>query len=244
MSPNISLGHNVAIAPNVTIGAGTIIGNNVTLYPEVTIGQNCHIFDGSVIGRPPKRAGTTTRSINTDFRPLTIGDGSVIGANVVLYTGTTLGSNVLIGDLASLREDCQIADSVVLGRGVLVMYEAVIGARTRVIDGAILTGKMVVEEDVFIGPGVRTVNDNEVYLTRFDLQPWHVQGCTVRRWALIGTGATLMAEIEIGEGAIVASGAVVTKDVLAWTVVAGVPARHLRDVPESDRAKIERLTYG
>ena len=131
----------------------------------------------------------------------------------------------MIGDLASVREGCRIADDVVLGRGVLVMYDTRIGARTRVIDGAILTGNMDIEEDVFIGPGVLTVNDNEVYLRRFGLTPWAVEGPRVKRFALVGTGANLIAGVTVGMGAIVAPGAVVTHDVPDWTIVAGVPAR-------------------
>ena len=80
------------------------------------------------------------------------------------------------------------------------MYDTRIGARTRVIDGAILTGNMEIEEDVFIGPGVLTVNDNDVYLRRFGLAPWAVSGPRIRRFALVGTGANLVAGITVGVG--------------------------------------------
>jgi acetyltransferase-like isoleucine patch superfamily enzyme len=53
----------------------------------------------------------------------------------------------------------------------------------------------------------------------------------IRRFAVIGPNATLLPGVEIGEGAFVAAGAVVTKDVPPWTMVAGVPARHFRDIP-------------
>jgi acetyltransferase-like isoleucine patch superfamily enzyme len=171
---------------------------------------------------------------------LVLGAGSIVGANAVLYAGSRFGARVMIGDLASVREGCSAGDDVVLGRGVLVMYDTSIGARTRVIDGAILTGNMEIEEDVFIGPGVMTVNDNAVYLKRFALVPFRVKGPRVKRWALVGTGANLAAEITVGQGAIVAPGAVVTRDVPDWTIVAGVPARHVRDVAASDREAILR----
>ncbi|HEX5856304.1 MAG TPA: acyltransferase, partial [Thermoanaerobaculia bacterium] len=169
---------------------------------------------------------------------LVLGARCVVGSNAVLYAGSTYGARVMIGDLASVREGCRIADDVVLGRGVLVMYDTSVGSRTRVIDGAILTGSMEIEEDVFIGPGVVTVNDNEVYLKRFGLVPFRVKGPRVRRWALVGTGANLAADITVGKGAIVAPGAVVTRDVPDWTIVAGVPAKHVRDVAASDREAI------
>lgn len=232
-----SIGVHTVIAPDAVIGANVTIGCHVIIYPGTQIGDGCTLFDGAVIGRPPKSAGTLSRPLKVDA-PLIIGPGCVIGANAVLYAGTWIDSNVLIGDLASIREGCQISAGAVVGRGVLVMYETQIGERTRVIDGAILTGNMIIESDVFIGPGVNTVNDNDVYLKRYGLAPFSVEGPIVRRFALIGTGANLAAGVEIGMGAIVAPSAMVTKNVEAWSVVAGVPAKVIREVDPAQRAQI------
>ncbi len=232
------LGQNVYLSDDAVLGRGITIGNNVTVYPGVNIADECRIFDGVVLGRPPMSAGNTTRPLHKSFPPLTIGPGTVIGANAVLYAGSRIGAHVLIGDLATLREDCDLADQVVIGRSVLVMYETSVGPRSRVIDGAILTGNMVVEGDVFIGPGVHTINDNDVYLKRFGLAPFGVRGPVIRRFALIGTGANLAAGVEIGMGAIVAPSAMVTRDVPPWTVVAGVPARPIREVDPMERNRV------
>jgi acetyltransferase-like isoleucine patch superfamily enzyme len=229
------LGQNVALSADAVLGLGITIGNNVTIYPGVRIADGCTIFDGAVLGRPPQSAGNTTRPLHRPLRPLTIGPGTIVGANAVVYAGSCIGARVLIGDLATLREGCDVAEQVVLGRGVLVMYETIIGARSRIIDGAILTGNMLVEADVFIGPGVRTTNDNDVYLKRFGLAPFGVRGPVIRRFALIGTGANLAAGVEVGMGAIVAPSAMVTRDVPAWIVVAGVPARPVREIDPMER---------
>jgi acetyltransferase-like isoleucine patch superfamily enzyme len=231
------MGRNVVIAEDAVLGNNVKLGNCVTIYPGVTLGDGCTVYDGAVLGRPPQAAGTTTRPVKPPG-PLTIGPGCVIGANAVLYAGSTIGSEVLVGDLATVREGCCFADQVVVGRAVLVMYETSIGPRSRAIDGAILTGNMIIEADVFIGPGVGSINDNEVYLRRFGLMPFATQGPTLRRFALIGAGAQLAAGVEVGEGAIVAPQAMVTKAVAAWTVVAGVPARFQRDVAEAQRQDI------
>jgi acetyltransferase-like isoleucine patch superfamily enzyme len=231
------IGMYVTFADDTVLGADVTIGNNVTIYPGVTIGDGCTIFDGAVLGRPPMTAGNTTRPIKAT-QAMTIGAGTIIGANAVLYAGLTIGSQVLIGDLASVREGCVLAERVVVGRSVLVMYDTVVGARSRIIDGAILTGGMTIEADVFIGPGVNTINDNDVYLKRFGLAPFSVRGPTVRRFALIGTGANLAAGIEVGVGAIVAPSSMVTRDVPDWTVVAGVPAQVVRHVAAAQREQV------
>ena len=229
-----------ALSPDARLGVNVSLGHYVTIHAQVAIGDGTTIHDGAVLGRRPMTSGNTTRPVPADPGPLVLGPRCVVGANAVLYAGSTLGARVMVGDLASVREGCRIADDVVLGRGVLVMYDTVIGARTRVIDGAVLTGNMEIEEDVFIGPGVLTVNDNEVYLRRFGLVPWAVKGPRIRRFALVGTGANLIAGVTIGVGAIVAPGAVVTHDVPDWTIVAGVPAHPAGAVADADREAILR----
>ena len=236
----IGVGSNVHISPGTTLGERVIIGNNVTFHGEVRVGDGTRIFDGAVLGRPPVSTGNTTRPVPRQIGPLVLGAGSVIGANAVFYGGSSIGERVLIGDLASLREGCRIDDDAVIGRGVLVMYDTVVGARTRVIDGTILTGSMIVEEDVFIGPGVITINDNEIYLKRYGLVEGVWRGPTVRRFAVIGAGANLAAGVEVGRGALVAPASMVTRDVAPWTIVAGVPAQFQRDVAERERTAVLR----
>ncbi len=238
--PSAKRGENVAILGDLRLAAGVEVGANVTFYPEVAVGEGTRILPGAVIGRPPIRAGTTNRPLAGCEGGVSIGAGCVIGANSVLYCHLEIGDRVLIGDLASIREGCRLDADSVLGRGVMMMYDSRLGARSRAIDGAILTGNMQIEEDVFIGPGVTAINDNAVYLKRFGLLPFSTEGPLLRRFALIGAGATLAAGVEIGMGAIVAPGAMVTKDVPAWTIVAGVPARVLGPVDADMRAQVLR----
>src|SRR5438132_12855522 len=102
------IGRNVTLSDDTRLGNGVTLGNNVTVYPGVSLGDGCTVFDGAVLGRPPRTAGNTTRPLPPPG-PLTVGAGSIIGANAVLYGGSTLGPRVLIGDLATLREGCVLA---------------------------------------------------------------------------------------------------------------------------------------
>jgi acetyltransferase-like isoleucine patch superfamily enzyme len=238
---NCQIGANVSLSPDTVLGDNVKIGNNVTIYPRVRIGDGCQILEGAVIGRIPISAGATNRPVMQEYAPVEVGVCSVIGCHVVLYTGITVGSQVLIADLASVREGCQIGDSAVIGRGVMVLYDVQIGPRTRIQDQAHIVGNAVIESDVFVSMGVVTTNDNDVYLTRFGMRPLKLQGPVIRRFAVIGANATLLPGVEIGEGAMVGSGAVVTKDVLPWTIVVGVPARHSANIPDDWRQQVESL---
>lgn len=232
------IGNNVSLSSDTKLGKGVIIGNNVTIFSHVSVGSKTRILDNAIIGRPPISTGNINRQVDSSYRPLSIGENCVIGANSVLYTGIKIGDHVMIGDLTRIREGCVFADYVVIGGGVLIMYDTTVGKRTRIIDGAIITGNMVIENDVFIGPGVNSINDNSVYLARFGLESLLHKGPVIHRAAMIGAGANLSAGIEIGEGALIAPNAMVTKDVRPWSVVAGIPAKEVREINEADRQKI------
>lgn len=230
------IGRNVTLSDDTILGDEITLGNNITVYPGVRIGDGCTVMDGVVLGRPPRTAGNNNRPLPTPG-PLTIGPGTIIGANAVFYCGSTIGPRVLIGDLVTVREGCELAEQVVIGHGVTLQFDVRIGARSRISAGSLLVD-MVVEADVFMGLGVNTFNDSQVYRSRFGLTPLNMRGPLVRRFALIGTGATLAGGTEVGTGAIVAPAAMVTRDVPAWHVVAGVPARVVRPVEEEAREQI------
>ena len=106
-----------------------------------------------------------------------------------------------------------------------------VGARVRIQTNVYLAAGSVVEDDVFLGPGALTTNDDTMGRHAAGVAR---RGAVLRRACRIGAGAVLTPGVEVGEEAFVAAGAVVTKDVPARAVVMGVPARVVREVPEED----------
>jgi acetyltransferase-like isoleucine patch superfamily enzyme len=119
----------------------------------------------------------------------------------------------------------------VIGRGSAVDNDVVVGERVRVQTDVYLTAYSVVEDDVFVGPGVFTTNDST--MARHDAS-YEMRGAVLRRACRVGGAAVLTPGVEIGEEAFVAAGAVVTRDVPPRGVVMGMPARVVREVGEED----------
>jgi len=130
---------------------------------------------------------------------------------------------------------CRIGDETRVGPFVEIQKGAEVGARCKISSHSFICGGVTIEDQVFVGHGVMFINDLQPRATNpnGELQgedDWILVTTRVRRGASIGSGAVIMGGITIGERAIVGAGAVVTKDVAAEEVVAGVPARLLRSL--------------
>lgn len=227
-----------AIAPDVEIAEGVHLGNNITLYPGVRLGRGAVVMDNAVVGRIPLGTKGTTLSVESAFKTLDIGENTVIGTNAVVYTGSVIGNDTLIADGANIREGANIADEVVVGRYTTLLYDVTLKQGVRIHDLVHVVGHSVIEEHVFISPSVVMANDNNIYLTRYGIEPVELAGITIRKYAVVALGVNIIPGIEIGKGAFVGTGAVVTKDVEPWMIVAGVPAKPVRPVPDDWREKV------
>jgi acetyltransferase-like isoleucine patch superfamily enzyme len=224
-----SIGHGVVIQAGAKLGKKVTTGHNVVIYAGTEIGDGVDIRDNSVLGRPPKSSAISTRKVERQLPPLQIGDHSIIGACVTLYAGTKVGAGVMIADMASIRELCDIKDRAIVGRGVVVEYETIIGKDSKIQAGCHITGNMIIEDHVFLGPEVTTANDP--YMDRVKGE---FKGPHVKRGARIGSNATLLPGVVIGEDAMVTAGAVVGTDVPDRKIAAGMGARLIGDVPEDE----------
>ena len=145
-----------------------------------------------------------------------------------------LGQGVVIVDFVNLY-GCEIGDETKIGTFVEIQRGAKIGKRVKVSSHTFICEGVEIEDHVFIGHSVTFINDRYPRAVTPDggLQTgadWTVVPTKVRRGASIGSGSTVLCGVEIGEGAIVGAGSVVTRDVPPHTIVAGNPARVLRKV--------------
>ena len=113
----------------------------------------------------------------------------------------------------------------------MLFRSVTIGERVRIQTNCYITAFSEIEDDVFVAPGVTLTNDNT--MSRHGPES-KLRGAILRRACRVGGGAVIAPGLEVGEEAFVAAGAVVVRDVPARTVVMGVPAREVRQVPDED----------
>jgi UDP-2-acetamido-3-amino-2,3-dideoxy-glucuronate N-acetyltransferase len=143
-----------------------------------------------------------------------------------------LGERVRIFRFVNLY-GCEIGDEVKIGTFVEIQKGARIGDRCKISSHSFICEGVNIEQEVFIGHSVTFINDHYPRATAPDGTlktdaDWTCQSTLVKRGASIGSGATILGGVTIGENAIIGAGSVVTKDVPPNTIVAGNPARVLR----------------
>jgi acetyltransferase-like isoleucine patch superfamily enzyme len=158
-----------------------------------------------------------------------------IGADV------KLGKNVRLSKFINLY-GCEIGDETKIGAFVEIQKNAAIGRRCKISSHTFICEGVTIEDYVFVGHGVVFVNDSFPRATTEggELQTesdWVVEKTLLKKGCSIGSGATILSNVTIGERAIVGAGAVVTRDVPPGVIVAGNPARILRKIDDTGSSK-------
>jgi UDP-2-acetamido-3-amino-2,3-dideoxy-glucuronate N-acetyltransferase len=150
-----------------------------------------------------------------------------------------LGRDVKIYAFVNLY-GCRVGDETRIGTFVEIQKGATVGARCKISSHTFICEGVTLEDEVFVGHGVMFTNDRLPRATRPDGTPqteedWRLEHTVVRRGASIGSNATILCGLEIGERAVVGAGAVVTRSVPPGAVVAGNPARVIRNAEIKSR---------
>ena len=216
------------LGEGVELPEDVLLGGHVIIHDNARIGGGCRLQDAAIIGRRLGRDLDDPRP----HAPTVLEPGAIVGSVAIVGEGAWIGARAIIGDRAVVREFARVAEEAVIGQAVAVSEGVEVGARSRIQFGTNLAPPATVEEDVFIGPGVVTTNDPTLARLGPDQA---MRGPVFRRGCRVGGGAALLPGVEIGEDAIVAARALVTRDVPAGTVVMGAPARVIREVAAAER---------
>ena len=223
-APGLLLGEEVTLPPTAEVGG------NVVIHEGTVIGGDARIQDGAIVGKPVA-LGARSTAPREQPPAAEIGAGATICAGAVVVAGANIGEGAMVGDQAHVRERAEVGAGSVVGRGSAVDNDVTIGAQVRIQTGCYITAFSVIEDDVFVAPGVTLTNDHTMGRHGPDHQ---LRGAVLRRACRVGGGAVIAPGVEIGEEAFVAAGAVVVRDVAACAVVMGVPARQVREVGSED----------
>lgn len=165
-----------------------------------------------------------------------VNDKTDIRSGTILYPRVKTGYNFRTGHNVLIRSDTEIGNNVLVGTNSVIEGHVKIGNNVSIQTGAFICTDVIIEDNVFIGPHVVMTNDK--YPIRFnksgseeEKERAKLKGHIIRKGVSLGANCTILPGVEIGEGAMVAAGAVVTKNVGAWKLAIGVPAKimDLRD---------------
>jgi acetyltransferase-like isoleucine patch superfamily enzyme len=190
-------------------------------YGKNTIGKNARIFEPVTIGFPSRE-----NIDQTDYAGTTLGNNAILRSGTILYCDVVAGNNFQTGHNVIIRENTRIGHRVAIGTSTVIEGNTVIGDDVSLQSMVYIPTGTIIESHVFIGPNTVLTNDRYPPTRIGGLQSPHVM-----EGAAIGANATLLPGVRIGKGALVAAGAIVTRDVPEYKLAIGAPAK-IRDLPD------------
>jgi acetyltransferase-like isoleucine patch superfamily enzyme len=185
------------------------------------IGKNVRIFDPVTLGFPSREYLG-----RTDHPGVILGDDATIRSGTILYSDVRTGSHLSTGHNVLVREKTSIGDHVSLGTGVIIEGQCTLGDYCNLQSMVYVPTNSELGDHVFIGPNAVLTNDK---------YPPHggrnLHGPKIRDYVSIGANSTILPGITIGEGALIAAGSIVTRDVPPFTLAIGSPAR-IKPLPD------------
>lgn len=208
-----------------------LIHETAIIYGNTKIGDNSLVLENVMLGYPDRSIlgemlSNNSKIEQTEFEGAAIKENAIIRPNSIIYCKVAVGRNFRTGHNILIRENTTIGDNVLIGTNVVIDGNSTIGNNVSIQSNAYIPTNTTIEDNVFIGPCAVLANDKYPIRKKYELK-----GPILRKGASIGANSTLLPGIEIGEGAMVAAGALVTKDIPDWKLAIGYPAK-IVDMPE------------
>src|ERR1039458_2353474 len=218
----------------IEIGARARVGAYAVICGGTCTGENTQVEEHTIVGKPEKGYAAGHLYPGAGARTQ-ISAGVVVRAGAVIYAGVQARAGTVIGHHTLLRSFVTVGEDTQLGHTPTVERAARIGHCVRCSPGSHITSSCVLADRVFLGAGVRTINDRELIWREAGRAPKLIPP-RFERGAKVGSGSVVLAGVVIGENALVGAGSVVTRDVPAGATAYGVPAR-VRNRPRGRRGR-------
>ncbi|MFK7959768.1 MAG: acyltransferase [Phycisphaerales bacterium] len=219
------------------IGNDVKAHHTVRTYGRNRIGDDSIILENVLLGYPSTKLLLDLRQVDlnlehADYAGTHIANNAIIRSDAVIYCDVTIGHHVRTGHKVLVRENTHIGHNVLIGTNTVIDNDCTIGSHVSIQSCVYIPTGTIIEDYVFLGPSVTITNDRHpIRKAGAPLEP-----ATIRRGASIGANSVIMPGVEVGEGAMVGAGSVVTKDVPAWHLAVGSPARF---TPMADELRTE-----
>ncbi|PKN67045.1 MAG: transferase [Deltaproteobacteria bacterium HGW-Deltaproteobacteria-15] len=190
------------------------------VYHNVRLGADSVVEDFCIVGVPPR--GSRDGELETN-----IGEGAHLRSHTIVYAGNRIGSHFQTGNKVNIRELNEIGDNVSIGTLSVIEHHVRIGNNVRIHSQVFVPEYSILEDGAWLGPNVVLTN------AKYPLSPGakeNLKGPTIGKGAKIGANTTILPGVVIGRNALVGAGSVVVKDVPENGVVAGNPARLLKNI--------------
>jgi acetyltransferase-like isoleucine patch superfamily enzyme len=209
-----------------------MIHESVRLLGNNQLGKNCCILENVIVGYPD---ALTLAKLNDQglkigeykYPGASIGESALLRPNTVIYCGVSAGKNFHTGHNVLIRESTIIGDNVSIGSYSIIEGHVSIGNNVNIQSNVYIATNSAIEDYVFIGPNAVLTNDKYPPLRKGG----GLKGPILRTGVSVGAAALILPGVEIGEGSMIAAGAIVTKNVPGWKLVIGSPAKMV-DLPE------------
>lgn len=207
----------------ITVLAGAVIGPFAVIHGGVSLAEQVRVEEHAVVGKPELgyAVGRIYPGAGADTM---IAAGAVVRSGAVVYADVHIGVNTLIGHHTLLRTGVQVGTETLLGHHLAIERATRIGRDVRCSPGSHITSSTQIADQVFLGAGIRTINDKTLTWRDPHRKPV-LEPPRFETGAKVGSGSTVLAGVTVGEHALVGAGSLVTRDIPAGALAYGSPAR-------------------